>query len=119
MSDRKKGGRPPKAAEERRTKTISIQLTGMEYRRVINEAKSAGMKPSIYLRQKAFLGRVQIVPEVNRKTWAELGRVGGLLKIFLNQVRNNEVYFHGEKGEAWTVELVNILKQIRSEILGR
>lgn len=118
-TDSRRGGRPPKSDEEKRSKTLSIRLTADEHHTIIINAKNAGMKPSIFVRKLAFEGKILVVPEINRKTWAELGKIGGLLKVFIKQVRDGKVDRFGDRFVAWAHRLFADLDQLRNEVRGK
>ncbi len=63
MIDNRKGGRPSKPTDEKRTHTVNIKLTDAEYFDLKKRAKSAGVKLSEFIRHGAF--RLTIVSRLN------------------------------------------------------
>ena len=61
--DNRKGGRPSKPTDEKRTHTVTIKLTDVEYFDLRKRSKSAGVKLSKFIRHGAF--RLTIVSRLN------------------------------------------------------
>jgi len=49
MAKRKKRGRPPKKAKDRRSKPATLRLTPSEHKQLLADARAAGMSISGYL----------------------------------------------------------------------
>ena len=75
-----KGGRPPKAAAEKRSAEVKFHVTPEVKERLQNEAKIAGTDLATYCREKVFTGHPpqRIPPEVLAAV-AELMRQGNNL----------------------------------------
>jgi hypothetical protein len=50
---KKRMGRPPKPESERRSRTVRLRMSGVEYRKLAEKAKRAGLSVSEFLRQQA------------------------------------------------------------------
>lgn len=59
----KKGGRPSKPTEEKRTRVVTIKLNDAEYFDLLSRSKAAGVKMAEYVRHGAF--RLTIVSRLN------------------------------------------------------
>lgn len=86
----KKGGRPkldPSEARSSRT-LIKVYVSASERDEIDSRAQNAGLPRSVYLRQvglgyeaRSLLDREQVMELI--KSRADLGRMGGLLKLWL------------------------------------
>ena len=61
--DNRKGGRPSKPTDERRTRTVTVKLTDAEYFDLKKRSKCVGVKLSEFIRHGAF--RLTIVSRLN------------------------------------------------------
>lgn len=61
--DNRKGGRPSKTTDERRTRTVTVKLTDAEYFDLKKRSKCVGVKLSEFIRHGAF--RLTIVSRLN------------------------------------------------------
>jgi len=83
------------------------------------KAALAGMTMSSYVRQAAVAGQVQprtVIPEINRKDWADLGRLAGNI----NQIATRLNQGGSVTGSDLTVltEIRHILTGIRASLIG-
>ncbi|MDT7953054.1 MAG: mobilization protein [Acetobacteraceae bacterium] len=104
---RGRGGRPRKAAEDKRTATISVRLTPDERVRLTAWAGPAGLAE--YLR-RAGLGRRargRIVPELNREAWTELARALSNL---------NQLAHASNAGRTLGPELAPLIESVRDQV---
>lgn len=112
-----KGGRPSLPSRVRRSHYITIALTEKEYTDIIMQADESGKKPAVMLREMALHGSVKMVPTINKETRAELGKIGGLVKILIEQAREKQIVLNKEYA-SYLVRLGEVVKQLRSEVMG-
>lgn len=111
-----------KTQSERR-KNFPLRLSNSERAALEEKAKEAGLKLSAYLREaglnKTIQKRNKRVPQINRETYVELGRIG----ININQLAKaaNTSVLKGLECNINTNELAklsSLLQEIRLSILG-
>lgn len=80
IDNRDKGGRPPKAAAEKRSAEVKFHVTPDVKRRLQNEAIIAGTDLATYCREKVLTGQSpQHIPPAILTAVAELARQGNNL----------------------------------------
>lgn len=107
--------KPPKKqpypAQKKRSKSIKVTLTPLEYVQVCAAAEKAGQRPAIYCRTASLSGASRgSVPAINREKWGELGKLGGLLNQVARQLNQ------GEKAPS-VAELVKLIEKTRAELI--
>ena len=111
-----------KKKSERR-KNFPLRLSSEERAALEEKAKEAGLKLSAYLREaglnKTISRKNTLIPEINRATYVELGRIG----ININQLAKaaNTSVLKGLECNINTNELgelLALLQEIRLSILG-
>lgn len=103
-------GRPKKPPEKRRTKSLGVSLSPEEKRELEERAEAFDLSQSEYMRRRA-LGR-PIQPERDRKTRAELRRIGNNLNQIVK--RTETEYLSDIKGKAEAV--LSALQEVLSEL---
>lgn len=113
---RSKGGRPRIAPESVRGRTVGVCVNAAELDALRRYADSAGLSVSEWIRRVALSRYTPrpIMPEVNRKTYLELARIGGNL----NQL--TMLAHSGSFGpiDALLAEVITILRQTQRELCG-
>lgn len=106
-----------------RRKNFPLRLSKAERAALEEKAKEAGLKLSAYLREAGLSKTIQrknnLVPEINRAVYAELGRIG----ININQLAKaaNTSVLKGIECNINTNELdrlLALLQEIRLAVLG-
>ena len=110
-----------KSKKERR-KNFPLRLSASERAALESKAESAGLKLSPYLRQaglnKSISNKTNLVPEVNRAIYVELGRIGNNI----NQI-TKAAHKSLQRGTGCNINpselsaLLALLKQIRLEVM--
>ena len=101
-----KGGRPK--LENPKTEPFGFRATKDEAKQIKAKAKIRGISPGEFCRVAALGKKLPagIVPELNRKSWMELSRIGNNL----NQIAKNLNQGGGDSG------LVPVLEDLKSQI---
>jgi len=115
FSSHRKGGRPPLPQRMKRRKHIKVSLTQDEYDRVANKAWIGGKRVSVMLRELALKGRVIVVPEVNKMVVAELGKIGGLIKLIVLQGQAGQKNVSPQQIE-WLNRMVRLIREVREMV---
>ncbi len=111
-----KGGRPKLNKNEKKSRYVTISLTESEYEDLSKKAELSGKKISVMLREMALTGQVLVVPTINKKTAAELGKVGGLIKVLIEQVRAGQVQNISLDQLKWLNKVVQLAKDVRDAV---
>lgn len=107
----KKNGRPALPPERRKRNKVTASFSDEEFLTIEVPALETGKRPSEVVRDLVLKGRFCTPPSINRRTAAELGRIGGLLKMLINQVQFGEVKTLSPQD----LDLINDLsKQVRA-----
>lgn len=109
-------GRPQKPEAERRIHSVGFRLTEAEYLEAKRQAEVAGMSLGTWFRVAAMSTEVVNIPKVNRQVWGELGKIGGLLKQLLGELRTGEVSGITTKHLQWLNELLKYLHETRDHL---
>ncbi len=82
--ERRRRGRPPLPAEERRDRRAVVRLTAAEVLEVADRAASARLAPAVYMRRRALAEPVRrvVVQRLGAAERRELNRIG----VNLNQI---------------------------------
>ncbi|NDV18760.1 hypothetical protein GO013_04920 [Pseudodesulfovibrio sp. JC047] len=70
------------------------------------------------VREMALKCRVEVLPEINKSVVAELGRVGGLIKILVMQGREGQRHLSIEQ-ISWLNGVVKMIKEIRAMVVSK
>jgi len=112
---------PPNIADNRNSRllTLSTKVSLSDLSILGEKAALAGLTMSSYVRQAAVAGQVQprtVIPEINRKDWADLGRLAGNI----NQIATRLNQGGTVTGSDLTVltEIRHILTGIRASLIG-
>ena len=108
---------PPKRRSERRarTKLLQVRLTPDEHRAVTSSAQACGVSAATFVRAVALGEKLKVVADQRAllellRLRADMGRVGGLLKLWLT----NEERFDKEKEGVGVREVRDVLSRIES-----
>jgi hypothetical protein len=103
-------------------KNFPLRLSPSERIALEEKAESAGLKLSSYLRQaglnKSILNKTKSVPEINRATYVELGRIGNNINQMTKTAHKSL-----QRGMVCKIDptelsaLLKLLKQIRLEVM--
>jgi len=114
---RRRGGRPPFADRNAvRRRTVGVRVSPAELEELAGLAAAAGVDVATWLRLAGLRRRPPRppVPEINRRLYAELGRVGGLLNQLAAEAHRGRVVALGVNLR----ELHALLQRVRLELLG-
>ncbi len=107
--------RARRTPENLRGTILSIRVSEAELAILRQKSITMHLPVGAYMRQAALLRQLPPPPvsELNRKAYAELGRIGGNIHQFLRHVNfGNTLTEHGIK------ELLSLLQEIRLVLLG-
>ena len=114
---RRRGGRPPLADRNAvRRRTVGVRVSTAELEELSALAAAADVDVATWLRLAGLRRRPPRppVPEINRRLYADLGRVGGLLNQLAAEAHRGRVVALG----ANLRELRDLLQQVRLELIG-
>lgn len=114
---RGRGGRPKSDPAALRSQTIGVRVNASEWDQLQIKASSMGMSPAQWLRHAALARMLprRPAPELNRRAYADLARVGSNVNQFAKA--SNEDRIPEQPGELLR-ELLELLKEIRLQLLG-
>ena len=116
MKKKGKSGRPKKAPENIRHKSLSIRLNSVEHGEVLRRADGSGLPPTVWIR-RAALSRIvprPPVPELNRAAYAELARLAGNL----NQLTKAAHEGHVDIAPEFIEKIRESVQELRLGLLG-
>lgn len=112
--DNRKGGRPSKPTDEKRTHTVTIKLTDAEYFDLRKRAKSAGVKLSEFIRHGAFrLTIVSRLNEIETEIAQKILRLGSDFNQAVTWLNRLKLRIAADKLLAVVDAMFDILKKLR------
>lgn len=112
---------PAARSSSLRSKILGTRLTDAEFHDLKSAARACGITPAELVRCSILGIKVEpkaLVPQVNAMTYAALGKVGSNINQLAARVNSGKDNHTNEIQKALS-QLAGILKNIRSEVLGR
>jgi hypothetical protein len=109
-------GRPNSDPGKVKNNRITVRLSDEEVSSLQEKAHRLNMSPSQFLRDSSLSRDLPLpVPEINRMTYRELGRIGANFNQYLKQVCSGRIE---AAADSLLQELAGILAVIRKEVTG-
>ena len=113
------GGRPAVSKEKIRFKTIGVRVNQKEWDMLNQKAQEMNMSPARFLRECALKKRLPLppVPELNRKAYANLMRIGNNINQLARSVNFGQTQLTHHYLKLFN-ELQQAISQTQSQLLG-
>jgi hypothetical protein len=120
-SRKKKGGRPSLPDDQRRDHRETIRFSEIEWQRVTEAARSAGIPTLTYIRQRALSDRIGggrlTIPEVNQDLWRKLARLSSNLNQLAAKMNSGDRSYQSHVAYLLT-EANELLRSVRRLLIG-
>jgi hypothetical protein len=119
-SRKKKGGRPSLPDAERREHRETIRFSEVEWQRVTDAARSAGIPTLTYIRQRALSDRIGgrlTIPEINQDLWRKLAPLSSNLNQLAAQMNSGDRSHQNHVAYLLT-ETIELLRSVRRLLIG-
>lgn len=115
---RKKKGRKPKAAADKRTKCVSVRFTENEFKELSEQAKAMNKTKGELIHELAIGYTPVEIPALNVDQWRKLGSLAANFNQFMARINSTNTIDDKEGLTRCVRQMAETIREIRKSLIG-